>query len=122
MVKPLPIPSDNPDMTTIKASCPTCGEVDLSAEEILLRIATAQRASSYGFSCPTCSDFVEKAADDRVVKLLLSGGVIPLMVNVPAEALEIHDGPAFTYDDALAFHEVLQGDEWFEALTKQLGF
>jgi hypothetical protein len=109
-------------MTTIKASCPVCGEVDLTAEEILLRIATAQNSSSYGFSCPGCSDFVEKAADDRVVKLLLSGGVIPLMVNVPGEALEVKDGPPLTYDDALVFHEVLQGEEWFEVLTRQLGF
>lgn len=109
-------------MTTIKATCPLCGEVDLTAEEILLRVANGGRASSYGFSCPGCCDFVEKAADDRVVKLLLSGGVIPLLVNVPAEILEVHEGPPLTYDDALAFHEMLSGEEWFERLTRQLGF
>lgn len=101
-------------MTTIKATCPTCGEVSLAAEDILLRIGAMKGNSTYGFSCPDCSSFVEKPADERVVRLLLSGGVMPTLVNMPAEALETKLGPALTYDDLLAFHELLERDDWFD--------
>ena len=98
-------------MTTIKATCPTCGEVSLAAEDILLRIGTGGSSSTYGFSCPECKSFVEKPADERVVRLLLSGGVLPTMVNMPAEALETKLGPPLDYDDLLSFHELLERDD-----------
>ena len=104
-------------MTTIKASCPGCGEVGLGADDIVLRIGATKTVNSYGFTCPDCGQFVEKPADDRVVRLLLSGGVIPVPVHVPAEALEVHEGDAFTYDDLLDFHEMLQSKDWFETLV-----
>ena len=103
-------------MTTIKATCPGCGEVDLTAEDILLRIGGQTSSNSYGFSCPACSEFVEKPADDRIVRLLLSGGVMPMLMHVPAEAMEAKDGPPINYDDLLAFHEVLKRDDWMDQL------
>ena len=104
-------------MTTIKATCSDCGEVDLTADDILLRIGPSKAVNTYGFSCPNCGEFVEKTADDRVVRLLLSGGVVPVPVHVPAEALEYHDGPAISHDDILDFHQLLKGDDWFEHLA-----
>jgi hypothetical protein len=104
-------------MTTIKASCPGCGEVDLTADDILLRIGATRSVNSYGFTCPDCTQFIEKPADDRVVRLLLSGGVVPVPVHVPAEALELHTGPPITHDDLLEFHELLDGDTWFEEFS-----
>ena|SRR5918992_5105817 len=104
-------------MTTIKATCPGCGEVDLTADDIILRIGATKTVNTYGFTCPDCTQFVEKSADDRVVKLLLSGGVMPVPVHIPAEALELKEGPAFGYDDLLSFHELLETDDWFEALA-----
>lgn len=106
-------------MTTIKASCPLCGEVSLTADDILLRIGSSEAQNTYGFDCPTCSEFVEKPADERVIKLLLSGGVMPVVSNLPAETRERHEGPAITYDDILAFHELLKTDDWFEKVLKQ---
>jgi hypothetical protein len=103
-------------MTTIKATCPNCGEVDLTAEDILLRIGTVKSANTYGFTCPECHEFVEKPADERIVRLLLSGGVMPTLVHVPAEALEPKEGPPLNYDDLLAFHEMLEDERWFEQL------
>ena len=103
-------------MTTIKATCPACGEIDLGPQDIVLRIGASSAVNTYGFSCPTCEAFVEKKADDRVVRLLLSGGVVPVPVHIPAEALEVHTGPPLTYDDLLDFHLQLQGDD-FAGLT-----
>jgi hypothetical protein len=104
-------------VTTIKATCPDCGEVDLTADDILLRIGPSKAVNTYGFSCPDCSEFVQKAADDRVVRLLLSGGVVPVPVHVPAEALENHEGPLINHDDLLDFHVLLEGDDWFDQLV-----
>lgn len=103
-------------MTTIKATCPGCGEVDLTADDILLRISAQTTGNTYGFSCPDCGDFVQKPADERVVRLLLSGGVMPTLINVPAEALEVHDGPPINHDDLIAFHDLLESDGWFDEL------
>jgi hypothetical protein len=103
-------------MTTIKATCPGCGEVDLTAEDILLRIGASRTVNTYGFTCPVCGDFVQKSADDRIVRLLLSGGVVPVPVHVPAEALEVHDGPPISHDDILNFHEMLEKDDWIKQL------
>ena len=101
-------------MTTIKATCPDCGEIDLTADDILLRIGAQSGGNTYGFSCPECSEFVQKAADERVVRLLLSGGVMPTLVHVPAEALEAHSGPPINHDDLIAFHDLLESDDWYE--------
>jgi hypothetical protein len=103
-------------MTTIKATCPTCGEVDLTAEDILLRIGGNKASNTYGFSCPACTDFIEKPADERIVRLLLSGGVMPVLVHVPAEALEHREGPPINHDDLLAFHEMMKSDDWMDEL------
>ena len=103
-------------MTTIKATCPACGEIDLTADDILLRIGAQSAGNTYGFSCPNCGDFVQKPADERVVRLLLSGGVMPTLINVPAEALEVHDGPPISHDDLIAFHDLLESDGWFDEL------
>ncbi|MGH2820293.1 MAG: hypothetical protein ACRDJ5_06545 [Actinomycetota bacterium] len=108
-------------MTTIKATCSGCGEVDLTADDIILRIGATKSVNSYGFTCPECGEFVEKPADDRIVRLLLSGGVMPVPVHVPAEALEVREGPRFTYDDLLDFHQLLQSDDWMEALIGPAG-
>jgi ribosomal protein S27AE len=103
-------------MTTIKATCPGCGEVDLVADDILLRIGARASVNTYGFTCPTCSEFVEKHADERVIRLLLSGGVMPTLVHVPAEILETRSGPPINYDDLLTFHEKLESEDWFDQL------
>ncbi|MDP9235340.1 MAG: hypothetical protein M3P01_12450 [Actinomycetota bacterium] len=104
-------------MATIKATCPLCGEVDLTASDVALRLGASYPRNTYCFSCPDCGDFIEKAADDRVIRLLLSGGVMPTLVKIPAEALEPHEGPAISHDDLLTFHEMLKSDQWLFELT-----
>ena len=104
-------------MTTIKATCPECGEIDLTADDIVLRIGAQTGGNTYGFSCPDCGDFIQKPADERVVRLLLSGGVMPTLVHVPAEALEPRSGPPINHDDLIAFHDLLEDDDWYEQLA-----
>ncbi len=102
-------------MTTIKASCPTCGEVELTSPDIRLRVASHAPLSYYAFSCPKCRDEVRKPADDHVISLLMSGGVRPEMWEVPAEALEPKVGPLLSYDDLLDFVLHLNGHDLLAA-------
>ncbi len=90
-------------MTTIKASCPTCGEVELKPADLSLMVCSHAPLSYYAFCCPSCLDEVRKPADDHVVSLLISGGVPASVWDLPGEALEVKSGPQLSYDDLLDF-------------------
>lgn len=104
-------------MTTIRATCPGCGEVELTAKDLELRVCTYAPASFYRFECPLCHDDVHKPADDRVVQLLISGGVQANVWELPTEGADL-DAAAFTVDDLLDFRLLLQTDDWFEQLLR----
>lgn len=96
-------------MTKIKASCPQCGDVDLTPPQVRLVVCSVADWSYYTFRCDTCSDEVRKPATAEVVRLLKVGGVVPEPWTVPAEALEEHIGPTIGYDDVLDFVLWLNG-------------
>ncbi len=90
-------------MTVIKASCPSCGDVELTPRQVRLVVCSLEDRSFYSFSCSECGDEVKKPAGGDVVALLRTGGVLPERWVIPAEALEAHDGPALCHDDLLDF-------------------
>jgi hypothetical protein len=92
--------------------------VELTPDDIQLRVCTYAPASYYEFECPLCAEAVQKPADDRVVQLLISGGVTASVWEFPEEIRESHDGPAFTFDDLLDFHLLLQQPDWFENVLR----
>jgi hypothetical protein len=104
-------------MTTIKASCPTCGEVELTPADVSLMVCSHAPLSYYAFTCPTCTCEIRKPADDHVVSLLVSGGVPAHVWDLPAEVLEVKAGPALTYDDLLDFALELGSTDLLSALA-----
>ena len=96
-------------MTIIKATCPSCGDVELSRDQVRLVVHPLADRSFYGFTCTRCGDAVRKPAGDEVVRLLTMGGVVAERIVVPAEALERHTGPAIGADDVLDFASWLSG-------------
>ena len=90
-------------MTTIKASCPTCGEVELTPADVSLMVCSHAPLSYYAFDCSGCATEIRKPADDHVVSLLVSGGVAATVWELPAEYLETKVGPPLSYDDLLDF-------------------
>ena len=80
--------------TRIRANCPACGEVELRGPDVALKVCTQPERSFYSFTCPACVQVISKPADERVIRLLASGGVKPDFWEPPAELLERHDGPA----------------------------
>jgi uncharacterized Zn finger protein len=100
-------------MATIRASCPDCGDVELTTRDMTVRICSEDGRGSYLFRCPSCTMTVTKAAEQRIVDLLVSSGVEVEMWSLPMELQERPVGVALTHDDLLAFHELLERDDWF---------
>jgi hypothetical protein len=90
-------------MITIGAWCPFCGRLELMPQQVRLVVCNVESWSFYAFTCPTCHEEVRKPAPHDVVTLLVSGNVVAEPWNVPAEALEDHNGPALNHDDMLDF-------------------
>jgi hypothetical protein len=104
-------------MTTIRAQCPTCGDVRLTAADLTVRVCSDDDRGSYRFRCPGCEAPVAKPASAHIVELLVSSGVPLEMWRRPAELLENRSGPPLTPDDLLDFHVLLQSPDWMDELT-----
>lgn len=116
-------------MTRIRATCPSCGEVDLRPTDIELEIIRDSArevtdGSCYRFCCPTCEELITKPADERIARLLTTGGV--QVVSSADDHREPHpefpaDGPPLTLDDLISFHQLLESEDWFlglESMTR----
>lgn len=107
-------------MATIRASCPDCGDVELTTSDITVRICADDDRGSYAFRCPSCRLAVTKTAEPRIVDLLVTSGVRLDVWHLPAELKEVHSGALFTHDDLLAFHELLESETWFTTLSEMV--
>lgn len=111
-------------MTRIRATCPSCGEVELRPVDVVLHLVRSDDGevtdgSHYRFSCPDCTELVEKPADDRIAQLLTTGGVPveePTQLVRPPHPEAPPDGPRFTSDDVLDLHLALADPDWFDRL------
>jgi hypothetical protein len=108
-------------MTTIRARCPRCGEVDMDPDAIMLSAEAEFGAGTYLFVCPACLEPVEKRADQKVVELLRSVGVRVSGSSgvggdeAPDRGRQVSSEPPFTYDDLLSFHFLLEDDDLLAA-------
>ena len=104
-------------MTTVRAQCPACGDVQLGIHDLTVRVNDDARAGDYRFCCPGCAETVTRPASARIVDLLVSAGAAEEHWSWPAELAEQHDGPPLGPDDLLDLHVLLAGDGWFDALV-----
>jgi hypothetical protein len=104
-------------MTTIRAQCPTCGDVRLTAKDLTVRVCIDDDTGAYWFRCPECDARVAKPARSHIVDLLVSSGVRLEMWRRPAELRERRSGPALTLDDVCDFHALLERDDWMDEVA-----
>lgn len=100
-------------LVVIKARCQHCdGESEAGPSGYHLTLFAPVGTGYYEFFCQICKAHNRRVADEHVIGLLHSGEVIGLLHSgevaetikwMPAEALELHDGPPLTVDDALDF-------------------
>ena len=103
----------------------------MGPEAILLSVRDDGREGSYRFTCPGCTDDVEKRADRKIVALLVSAGVdIAQSDRDPAHAAMLFDdederplpsGPAFSIDDVIEFHYQLEDDRYIQEFLASSG-
>jgi hypothetical protein len=94
-------------VTIIKASCPTCGDVELTTDRLRFVLHPVADRSFYAFTCDGCTDRIVKPAGPEIARLLSLGGVQPERLDIPEEALEVREGPALSWDDVLDFASLL---------------
>jgi hypothetical protein len=98
------------DMTTIRATCGTCGDVELTTTDVQVMISEDTGEGTYSFRCPLCEDVVVKGSPRHTIDLLVSAGVRYSTWGTPVEMPLDPEAPAFNYDDLLTFHSLLDDD------------
>src|SRR5205085_11492017 len=111
---------DKPEakVTTIRATCPTCGEVELTPDDIELRVCTHAPASYYQFVCPLCTEEIQKPADDLGDQRHISGTVAATVSGLSEEVGYAHEDPSSTTDAPLDFARFLVLRDQYEDIHR----
>jgi len=97
-------------MARIRASCPACGDVELTVADVQVRICSTTSEGEYAFRCPECSVIVTKQAESRTIDLLVASGVRVSTWAMPVERLLNNHQRPITHDDVIDFHLLLNDD------------
>ena len=104
-------------MTTVRAQCPSCGDVQLQIDDLTVRVCGDEEMPARTASgAPTASRRCTARRAPRIVDLLVSAAPHERW-RWPAELAEPHSGPPLTPDDLLDFHVLLEDDDWFRQLV-----
>lgn len=103
-------------MATVRATCPTCADVALTTGDLCVQVCSDTNQGSYSFRCPRCRLAVSNQADPRIVDLLVSSGVRLRRWSLPAELHEPKWGAAFSWNDVLELHDLLEQPDWLAQL------
>jgi hypothetical protein len=100
-------------VTTILATCPTCGDVCLGPDDLAVRDELDE--CQYRFACPVCAQVVRKRVDATLIEALLRVGV-PFEREV-AHRFHPSYQPPITADEVAAFRAALDDPGWFDELV-----
>ena len=103
--------------TTIRATCPGCGDVELGVADLIALVCSTTQAASYSFRCPRCRMLVAKETGKQVIDVLISSGVELRTWHMPAELDEPHNGPPLTSVDLSSLRSELVRADWYERLV-----
>jgi len=101
----------------VRATCPTCGDIELNVRSVQVQWCINTTAATYSFLCPACKLIVNKGANAAIVDSLTKAGSPLVTWSLPAELQEPKMGPAICHDDLLEFHLALENDSWQEEIA-----
>lgn len=85
---------------TVATSCPTCGEIELQAEQLWLVLEEPTGHAHLDFRCPRCAEAISYQVEGETLEVLLE--LVPVEeVRLPAEIFERPAGPPLTTDDLI---------------------
>ena len=93
-------------MRELRVQCPDCGELDVSANEVLVN-QTGPGVLTYAFRCPQCRQVAKKKCDSQSGRLLLLGGA-------QADRATVAGLAAFRPEHVTQLRELLDRPDWFE--------
>lgn len=103
-------------MATVRASCEKCGDVELTTNDVHIRVCEDTNDATYSFRCPVCLMTAVKPCEIRTVDRLIASGASYETWSLPQELYEKRGvGDAVTHDDIIDLHEALADDEVFNA-------
>jgi hypothetical protein len=102
----------------VRATCPTCGDVELTVHDVSVQICVTTGLATYSFLCPSCSRLANKEATETVVESLTAAGSRLTIWTLPAELDEPKVGPRISHDDLLEFHLALEDGHWRRELAE----
>ncbi|CAB4938320.1 MAG: hypothetical protein F2842_03520 [Actinobacteria bacterium] len=97
-------------MTTIKATCPECGDVELTPAEVRVEVeeTLAAPVSAFAFECRVCATHVRGPVDQPTAAALTRSGARTVHRRLPAEVREPHAVTPLTEDEVIAFGRWLE--------------
>lgn len=84
----------------VATHCPTCGELELRAEQLWLVLVEPTGDAHIDFRCPRCAEQISYQVAGETLEVLLELVAVE-EVRLPAELFERHSGPALTTDDLI---------------------
>jgi len=94
---------------TFEVRCPDCGVIQLDRDQLWLVLAPSPLPDHIAFHCPDCGTLVRNPAHPGAVAMLCTLVAVEEL-EVPAEALEPHDGQRLTEDDLIEL--MLDVERW----------
>ena len=109
-------------MPTIRTQCPSCRQyIDFAPGQCALLGGRDGEPVAYAFVCTHCREPIVRRADRRAAAMLVIGGASPRGAEEHVGRLphpeQPEGGPAFTDDDLIDFHLLLDEARWFDQLA-----
>jgi predicted RNA-binding Zn-ribbon protein involved in translation (DUF1610 family) len=84
----------------VATMCPTCGEIELHAEQLWLVLVEPTGLAHVDFRCPSCAEEIRYSVEGETLAVLLE--LVPVEeLRLPAEMFERPSGPPLTTDDLI---------------------
>jgi hypothetical protein len=103
--------------TRIRATCPVCGDIQLSVEDLTIRTCVGREGGEYRWKC-RCG-IVVKQADQSIINLLRSSGTKEEVWELPLELIE-HPVDGILTEDAIIDLELAFNDgSFYDKIAKK---
>jgi len=120
-------------MSSIRASCPNCNEVEFTTQDIVVSLVCLDNGEGiYKFVCPECGLSVSKSASARTIDLLVAAGVevqgtVDKWTKKNQYPEHLHPSqinkPPIDLQDVILFESLLDAEDetvWFNELIDSL--
>lgn len=104
-------------MTVIRATCPTCGDVRLNADQVTIRTTKGIPGGEYRWHCE-CG-IVVKHAEQNIIDVLRSSNIKEEVTELPLEMMERPLHGVLTEDAIIDLELAFQDGSIFDRITNK---